>query len=109
MKTTAAARYALRALAYLAAPDGSPTVTSHDVARACGIPEKYLLKVFRLLVTAGVLHSLKGPNGGYHLAQPAKAVTLLEIVEAVDGPLRGLAPAVEAADGGQLDRQLAAI
>jgi Rrf2 family protein len=109
MKPTAAARYALRALAHLATLEGNPLVTSHDAARPCGIPERYLLKVLRRLVTAGLLHSAKGPNGGYRLARPAKSITLLEVVEAVDGPVRGLAPAVggvPAAAAG-LDRHLA--
>jgi Rrf2 family protein len=108
MKTTAAARYAVRALAHLATRDDSAIVTSHDAARACAIPEKYLLKVFRLLVTAGVLRSLKGPNGGYRLARPAKAITVLEIVEAVEGPFRGLVPEVATA-GDQLNQRLAAV
>jgi DNA-binding IscR family transcriptional regulator len=56
-----------------------------------------------------LLHSNKGPHGGYRLARPAKSTTLLEIVEAVDGPLRGLVPALEAPDGGKLNRQLAAV
>jgi Rrf2 family protein len=109
MKTTAAARYALRALAHLGALDGNPTVTSHDIARAHGIPEKFLLKVLKHLATAGLLHSNKGPHGGYRLARPAKSITLLEIVEAVDGPVRGVAPVVDMAGGGALDRCLAAI
>jgi Rrf2 family protein len=95
MKPTAAARYALRALAHLVALDGNPTVTSHDIARAHGIPSEFLLKVLKQLATAGLLHSNKGPHGGYRLARPAKAITLLEIVEAVDGPIRGLVPAIE--------------
>jgi hypothetical protein len=46
---------------------------------------------------------------GIALARPAKAITLLEIVEGVDGPLQGLVPAVEAPDGGKLNRQLAGV
>ena len=109
MKTTVATRYALRALAHLAALDGSPTVTSHDIARACGIPSEFLLKVLKLMATAGLLHSNRGPKGGYRLARPAKSITLLEIVEAVDGPVRGLVPGVESAAGAQLDRGLAEV
>jgi Rrf2 family protein len=109
MKLTAAGRYALRALAHLAALEGNTWVASHDIARPCGIPEDFLLKVLKRLATAGLLHSLKGPNGGYRLARPAKSITLLEIVEAVDGPVRGLVPGVESAAGAQLDRRLAAV
>jgi Rrf2 family protein len=104
MRPTAAARYALRALAHLAALEGNASVASHDIARACRVPENYLLKVLAPVVKAGLLHSLKGPHGGYRLARPAKAIALLEIVEAADGPTRGQAPEVEGAAG--LNRRL---
>jgi Rrf2 family protein len=106
MKHTAAARYALRAVTHLAALDGTMPVTSHEIARAQGVPERYLLKVLHPLVLAGLLRSVKGPNGGYCLARPAKAITLLEIVEAADGPLRGLVPVALGAAGVGLTRQL---
>jgi Rrf2 family protein len=111
MKTTAAARYALRALAHPVALDGNPTVTSHDIAQARGIPERFLLKVLKQLATAGVLLSHRGPNGGYRLARPATQITLLEIVEAVDGPIRGLVPAIEGgpAAAARLSRRLAEV
>jgi Rrf2 family protein len=48
--------------------------------------------VFRQLVSAQLVQSFKGPNGGYRLARPAARITLLEVVEAVDGPIRGEAP-----------------
>jgi Rrf2 family protein len=109
MTFTAATRYAVQALAHMAALKDHPIVVSRIVAQTCGLPEKYLLKVLKPLTTAGLLHSLKGPNGGYRLARPAKSITLLEIVEAVDGPLRGLAPVVDMAGGGALDRHLAEV
>src|SRR5262245_38129367 len=109
MKFTAAGRYALRALVHLAAAQEERFVASSVVAQACGIPGAYMLKVLRPLASARILDALKGPNGGFRLTRPAKEITLLEIVEAVDGPLRGLVPTVETAEGAQLDRQLAAI
>jgi Rrf2 family protein len=107
MKTTAASRYALRALAHLATLGGNALVTSRDLARPCRAPERYLLKVLKPLVAAGLLYSVKGPNGGYRLARPANQITALEIVEAADGPLRGLVPEVE--PGGALNRRLAEV
>jgi Rrf2 family protein len=109
MKLSATCCYALRALVYLAGVKENQPVTSHVVAQACGAPERFLLKILRPLVGARVLHSMKGPNGGYRLARPAKAITVLEIVEAVDGPVNGLAPALETAASAQLDGQLAAV
>jgi Rrf2 family protein len=70
---------------------------------------RYLLKALKALARAGVLHSAGGPGGGYRLARPAKRITLLEVVEAVEGPVRGEAPPVSAtAEGKRLDRQLQA-
>ena len=50
-----------------------------------------MAKVLKPLVSARVLQSVKGPNGGYRLAKGPTEITLLEILEAVDGPLRGQA------------------
>jgi Rrf2 family protein len=90
MKLTRATSYALHALSYMASqkPANKP-VPSHLMARARGIPERFLLKVLKPLVSARVLQSVKGPNGGYRLAKNPTDVTLLEVMEAVDGPLRG--------------------
>ena len=88
MKFTAACDYAVRALAHLAAAKDNPVVASQHIAQARGIPERFLLKVLRPLVAARILYSLKGPNGGYRLAKAPKEITLLEIIEAVDGPIQ---------------------
>ena len=92
--TRAKSNYALQALTYYGTPgpkgEENSVVASHIVAREQGIPERFLLKILKPLVSAGVLDSLKGPNGGgYRLAKAANKVTLLEVVEAVDGPIRG--------------------
>jgi Rrf2 family protein len=103
MKLTRASSYAVQALVYLAREGAGRPVPSHVAARAQGSPGRFLLKVLKPLVDSGVLRSLQGPAGGYRLARPAKDITLLEIVEAVDGPVRGDAPPV-----GRLDRRLQA-
>jgi Rrf2 family protein len=107
MKLSYASAYALQALIHMAALKDNPIVASHLVAQARGIPERFALKVLKPLVARGILQSLKGPNGGYRLAKPAKAITLLEIVEAEDGPVRGLAP--EIGGGEKLNRRLAEV
>ena len=104
MKLTRASNYALHALEYMAARGLDTPVASHHIAQARGIPELYLLKVLKSLVSAQILRSLKGPNGGYRLARPASKITLLEVVEAVDGPVRGEAPRFGA--DGKLDARL---
>jgi Rrf2 family protein len=92
MKLTRASSYALHAVAYMAALKKDLPTASHIIAHKKGIPERFLLKVLKPLVSAQVLTSVKGPNGGYRLARPASDITMLEILEAVDGPIRGQAP-----------------
>jgi Rrf2 family protein len=90
----------------MAAEKSDQPVASHLIAQARGIPERFLLKVLKPLVSARVLHSVKGPNGGYRLARSPKDITMLEILEAVDGPIRGLTPFTEDKNGGNLNRKL---
>jgi Rrf2 family protein len=100
MKLTRASSYALHAVAYMAAQKAhDKPVASHHIAAARGIPERFLLKVLKPLVSARVLLSIKGPNGGYRLARPATEISMLEILEAVDGPIRGQAPFTEESNG----------
>lgn len=98
MKLTRASSYALHAVAYMIQRKSDKPVTSHEIAQERAIPERFLLKVLRPLVSARVLTSIKGPNGGYRLARSPADITLLEIVEAVDGPIRGAAPPPEKKD-----------
>jgi Rrf2 family protein len=92
MKLTRASSYALHAVAFMAVQKHDRPVASHNIAQARGIPERFLLKVLKPLVSARVLISIKGPNGGYRLARTPSDITMLEILEAVDGPIRGQAP-----------------
>jgi len=103
---TRASSYALHAVAYMAAQKQNRPVASHLIAKARGIPERFLLKVLKPLVSARVLHSIKGPNGGYRLAKAASDISMLEVVEAVDGPIRGQAPLSQNEGDGALDRKL---
>jgi Rrf2 family protein len=91
MKLSNASGYAVSALAHLARHDGR-LLPSGAIAEAAGLPDRFLVKVLTPLVRARVLYSVRGPLGGYRLARPAKGITLLEVVEAVDGPVRGEAP-----------------
>jgi Rrf2 family protein len=76
----------------MAAQKNDKPIASHLIAQARGIPERFLLKVLKPLVSAQVLLSVKGPNGGYRLARQPNDITMLEVLEAVDGPIRGQAP-----------------
>ena len=50
------------------------------------------IKVLKPLVSAQLLISMKGPNGGYRLARPANEISILDVLEVVEGPIRGRAP-----------------
>ena len=109
MKLTRASIYAIHAVAFMAAQKQNLPTASHAIARARGIPERFLLKVLKPLVSARVLLSLKGPHGGYRLARSPSQITLLEIVEAVDGPLRGQVSFRGGPGNDPMDRRLEAI
>jgi len=106
MKLTRASSYAIHALVFMAAEKQNRPVASHHIARARGIPERFLLKVLKPLVSARVLHSVKGPNGGYRLARAANDITILEVLEAVDGPIRGQPTFSREEVNGSLNRRL---
>lgn len=109
MKLTRASDYALHALAFVASQKTLEVpIASDKIAEARGIKPRFLLKVLKPLVVAQVLHSVKGPNGGYRLAKPAAEITMLEVLEAVDGPIRGLAPFSKEVNG-PLSKRLALV
>jgi Rrf2 family protein len=99
MKLSQASRYAVYAVGYLAGKGEGILVPSHHIAEACKLPVGFLLKVLKPMVDARLLQSLKGPNGGYRLAKSPAKITLLEVIEAVDGPIRGQSPLTQ--DGGK--------
>lgn len=70
----------------LAVANGRP-LTARDLASELTLPLDYLHKVLRRLVRAALLESARGEQGGFRLARPADAITLLDVVEAVDGSL----------------------
>jgi Rrf2 family protein len=107
MKLTRASAYALKALAYLAKQKTGEPMPSHVMAEAAqGIPKLFLLKCLLRATSAGLLRSVKGPNGGYVLARPAREISVLQVIEAVDGPLRGEAPPVAQGAAAVLDTRL---
>jgi Rrf2 family protein len=59
----------------------------HDIARSQKIPPSFVSKVLQSLVKAGLLTSSRGAGGGYSLARPATEIDLLQVVEALEGPL----------------------
>lgn len=86
MRLSARVDYALRAAAELAVGGEGP-VTAEQLARAQDIPGKFLENILTQLRRAGLVRSQRGPVGGYWLARPAAAISLADIIRAVDGPL----------------------
>jgi len=89
MNVSRSTGYALLAVGYVAKNQGDGLVRSEDIARQYEIPLEYLLKILQQLVRATVLRSKRGPQGGFRLAKPTNKITMLEIIEAVDGALTG--------------------
>jgi Rrf2 family protein len=89
MRISRSTGYALLAVGYIAKNEDKKIVLSQDISKKYDIPLEYLLKILQQLVRANVLHSKRGPRGGFSLAKPAKQITMLEMIEAVDGPITG--------------------
>jgi len=79
----------LLAVGYIAKHQGDGVVLSQDISKQYDIPLEYLLKILQQLVRANVLRSKRGPRGGFSLAKTPNKITMLEVIEAVDGPLTG--------------------
>lgn len=84
--------YACRAMVELAARyDRNIPVSAQLIAEQRAIPEKYLTHILLQLKRSELVRSMRGAQGGYVLAKHPSAITLLHIIEAIDGPV--LAPA----------------
>lgn len=91
MKLGKRADYAIRAVLDLARHwDGGDRRKSREIAESMDIPRKYLPQLLATLVRAGLVASEAGPDGGYRLVSEPTDVTLLAIIEAVEGPLQSV-------------------
>jgi Rrf2 family protein len=73
-------------MAVLARSDNQ-RLTNQEIARLLGASAHHLAKVMPRLAKMGLVDSIRGPQGGFVLGKPAKNVTLLEVYEAIDGPV----------------------
>ncbi len=87
MKTSRTTDYALLATVHIAQNYKEGMVLSTQISKEYKIPLEYLLKILLQLARANILRSKRGPNGGFVLARDAKKISLLQIIEAVDGPM----------------------
>jgi Rrf2 family protein len=79
--------YALVATVYIAKHYQKGLVEASVISKRYNISLIYLFRILQMLKKAKILHSQKGVKGGFTMARPAKDITLLEIIEAVDGPM----------------------
>jgi Rrf2 family protein len=92
--------YAVRAVVELARRAQSDTPhTATAIAQEQNIPEKYLVHILLQLKRGGIVRSVRGAHGGYLLAQPPRAISLLDVVTAVEGPILEPLPGVDSASG----------
>lgn len=87
MKLSRTVAYAVRATLQLAQSDSSTPVPCSQLAAEGKMPERFLLQILRNLVTHGILRSTRGVDGGYSLVRAPDEVSLLEVIEAIEGPL----------------------
>lgn len=87
MQITQTADYAVRTVVYLALHGNGGPVAASVIAKEMIIPTDYISKVVQALARAGLVESVAGRNGGAQLARDAGEMSMLEIVEAVDGPV----------------------
>ncbi len=92
MRVSAKAEYACIAMLELAANHEAPQpVRIKDIAEAHGIPSRFLVQILLQLKGAGLVRSVRGASGGYHLARPPEKISLADVVNVIDrapGPRR---------------------
>src|SRR4029079_6219549 len=99
MKVSLRSTYGIMAAVDLAMQEGSAPIQATAIARRQGIPARFLEQVLHAMKKAGLVSSLRGAQGGYILSKKPSEVSVVEILEALDGPLlpsRGRADRAEA-------------
>lgn len=87
VRVSAKSDYALRALIEMAAREDGRAVSAEELGRLQDIPHGFLQAILADLRKAGIVISQRGQSGGWRLARPASAVSVADVIRAVDGPL----------------------
>jgi Rrf2 family protein len=87
MRISAKADYAVRAVVELTTSIDEKPIRAERIANAQGIPLNFLENILGELRHAGIVRSQRGSEGGFRLARPAKAITVADVIRAVEGPL----------------------
>jgi len=88
MQITRASDYAVRVMIHLATLPPSSTVRQSELSKATAVSGHFLSKVLQQLVRARLIRSQRGAGGGYALAASATGISLLDVLEAMEGPVR---------------------
>ncbi len=97
MKLSRTVAYAIQATLQLAQSNSDSPVPCSQLAAEGHMPERFLLQILRHLVTHGILHSTRGVEGGYTLERRPDQVSLLDVIEAIEGPLTSALPSADGA------------
>lgn len=106
MKLSRTVAYAVRATLQLAQANSGAPVPCSRLAAEGRMPERFLLQILRNLVTHGILHSTRGVDGGYSLERKPEDISLLDLIEAIDGPLIAMLPDPDEGDRGMTEIRL---
>ncbi|ABK98791.1 RrF2 family transcriptional regulator [Pelobacter propionicus] len=87
MELTRKGEYAIRGIVYLASRPGDQVCLLSEIAAAVDVPQTFLAKIFQQFSKIGLVRSYRGTGGGFMLGRAPEKITLLEVVEAVEGPV----------------------
>lgn len=87
MELTRKGEYAIRGIVFLATQPADQICLLSDIASAVDVPQTFLAKIFQQFSKIGLVRSYRGTGGGFVLGRPPEKITLLEVVEAVEGTI----------------------
>ncbi|NVN92286.1 MAG: Rrf2 family transcriptional regulator [Desulfuromonadales bacterium] len=87
MELTRKGEYAIRGIVYLASRPGDQVCLLSEIAAAVDVPQTFLAKIFQQFSKIGLVRSYRGTGGGFMLGRAPEKISLLEVVEAVEGPI----------------------
>ena len=87
MELTRKGEYAIRGIVFLASQPTDQICLLSDIAAAVDVPQTFLAKIFQQFSKIGLVRSYRGTGGGFILGRPPEKISLLEVVEAVEGPI----------------------
>lgn len=106
MKISRTVAYAVDATLQLASSNSQEPVPCSKLAAEGRMPVRFLVQILRILVNHGILHSTRGIDGGYVLERSPREISLLEVIEAIEGPMIVTLPTGRGAQRAQHETKL---